>query len=160
MLCCLVSPIGGGFVSATRRRDLEGSKEMRTNEEFVVHRGRTVPTLYGVDGATGRSVRPTKEKLNTDTKAEERGEQDRSAGVPSFRDDRKTTFAGRRSRRNSVTDDSHLTIENFGGSQDNLSLLGRNPDKEPVIVHGRRPSFDSPGCYSIHFNPFQSLQFY
>jgi len=131
---------------------------MRGNDDFVVHRGKTVPTLYGVaDGATGHGsggsvvvgvgvgVRPTKEKLNQDTKAEERGEQqDRSAGVPSFRDDRKTSFAGRRSRRNSVTDDSHLTIENFGGSQDNLALLGRNPDKDPVVVHGRRPSLDSP----------------
>ena len=128
-----------------------------SSEDFVVHRGRTVPTLYGVDGAAGRGVRATKEKLNTDTKAEERGEQDRSAGVPSFRDDRKTTFAGRRSRRNSVTDDSHLTIENFGGSQDNLSLLGRNPDKEPVVVHGRRPSLDSPGYYYYYYYLFSIL---
>lgn len=38
-------------------------------------------------------------------------------------------FAGRRSRRNSLTDDSQLTIENFGGSQDHLNLIGRL-DKE------------------------------
>lgn len=36
---------------------------------------------------------------------------------------------GRRSRRNSLTDDSQLTIENFGGSQDHLNLIGRL-DKE------------------------------
>lgn len=33
--------------------------------------------------------------------------------------------SGRRSRRNSLTDDSQLTIENFGGSQDHLNLVGR-----------------------------------
>lgn len=38
-------------------------------------------------------------------------------------------LTGRRSRRNSLTDDSQLTIENFGGSQDHLNLIGRL-DKE------------------------------
>jgi len=32
---------------------------------------------------------------------------------------------GRRSRRNSSSEDSQLTIENFGGSQDQLNTLGR-----------------------------------
>ena len=45
-----------------------------------------------------------------------------------------TTPIGRkssRSRRNSIDDNaSQLCVENLGGSQDNLSLLGRNPDKE------------------------------
>ena len=111
-----------------------------------------MPTLYNVvtggEGATprGSRVAAIKERFNMDTKAEERGE-DRSsgpAGVPSSREDR-GSYAGRRSRRNSVTDDSHLTIENFGGSQDNLSMFGRNPDKEPVTVQpsGRRPSVDA-----------------
>lgn len=41
-----------------------------------------------------------------------------------------TTTTGRRSRRNSLTaEDSQLTIENFGGSQDHLNLIGRL-DKE------------------------------
>lgn len=36
-----------------------------------------------------------------------------------------------RSRRNSIDENaSQLSVENLGGSQDNLSLLGRNPDKE------------------------------
>ena len=126
------------------------------DESFVVHRGKTVPTLYNVvtggEGATprGSRVAAIKERFNMDTKAEERGE-DRSssgpAGVPSNWEDRKsgTSYAGRRSRRNSITDDSHLTIENFGGSQDNLSMFGRNPDKEPVTLQqsGRRPSIDA-----------------
>merc|ERR1739842_172813 len=46
-----------------------------------------------------------------------------------------------RSRRNSISaEDSQLTIENFGGSQDNLNYLARNPDKEPFVHFGRRDS--------------------
>lgn len=35
-----------------------------------------------------------------------------------------------------------MTIENFGGSQENLHMIGRNPDKEPAVhVHvGRKDS--------------------
>ena len=33
---------------------------------------------------------------------------------------------------------SSLSLENLGGSQNNLSLLGRNPDKEMRIHTGRR----------------------
>lgn len=146
---------------------------LQDGQEFVVHRGKTVPTLHNVrisaSDAPAAGSRPlrtvsasaasaaaviaaAKERFNTDTKAEERGEDQQyipvygPAGVPSNWEERKQgTFAGRRSRRNSITsDDSHLTIENFGGSQDNLSLLGRNPDKEPAVLHvGRRPSVDS-----------------
>lgn len=31
-------------------------------------------------------------------------------------------------------------MENFGGSQDNLHFLGRNPDKEPAIHVARKDS--------------------
>lgn len=34
-----------------------------------------------------------------------------------------------------MTEDSQLTIENFGGSQDNLNFIGRNPDKDVRIVY-------------------------
>lgn len=34
-------------------------------------------------------------------------------------------FLGRRSRRNSSSEDSQLTIENFGGSQDQLNNIER-----------------------------------
>uniref|UniRef100_A0A182MNE4 CKK domain-containing protein n=1 Tax=Anopheles culicifacies TaxID=139723 RepID=A0A182MNE4_9DIPT len=48
------------------------------------------------------------------------------AGRPSnWEESRKTSFSGRRSRRNSFSDDSQLTIENFGGSQDQLNTVGR-----------------------------------
>ncbi len=46
---------------------------------------------------------------------------------------------GRRSRRNSVDENaSQLSLENLGGSQDNLHLLGRNPDKEMRTHVGRK----------------------
>ncbi|XP_032590801.1 patronin isoform X38 [Drosophila grimshawi] len=39
-------------------------------------------------------------------------------------------FQGRRSRRNSSSEDSQLTIENFGGSQDQLNTLGTRYERE------------------------------
>lgn len=46
-----------------------------------------------------------------------------AAGRPSnWEDQRRTSYGGRRSRRNSVSDDSQLTIENFGGSQVKFSI--------------------------------------
>lgn len=50
----------------------------------------------------------------------------------------KQNSLGRRSRRNSVSDDSQLTIENFGGSQDQLNMIGRAFEREKTftnIVH-------------------------
>lgn len=44
-------------------------------------------------------------------------------------------FIGRRSRRNSVSDDSQLTIENFGGSQDQLNMICRSFDREKSIAN-------------------------
>ncbi|KAL7735746.1 hypothetical protein ACLKA6_019998 [Drosophila palustris] len=74
-------------------------------------------------------LRQAKEKNNVESKADERG---------------------RRSRRNSSSEDSQLTIENFGGSQDQLNTLGRyererdrdrdrerklsNPSVEPAVA--------------------------
>ncbi|XP_054281794.1 patronin isoform X3 [Macrosteles quadrilineatus] len=84
---------------------LETSK---SEETFVVHRGRGVPTLSSVIHE--------------------------AAGKPShWEESRRTSYAGRRSRRNSLSDDSQLTIENFGGSQENIHMIGRNPDKEPAV---------------------------
>lgn len=40
------------------------------------------------------------------------------------------SISGRRSRRNSISDDSQLTIENFGGSQDQLNMIGRAFERE------------------------------
>ncbi|XP_043262535.1 patronin isoform X4 [Colletes gigas] len=83
-----------------------------SEESFVVHRGKGIPTLSSV----------------ADEKSLARAD---AAGRPSnWEEQRRSSYAGRRSRRNSVSDDSQLTIENFGGSQDNLHNFGRNPDKE------------------------------
>ncbi|XP_061511279.1 patronin isoform X26 [Anopheles gambiae] len=75
------------------------------DEGFVVHRSKGVPTLSSMqEPLVPARIRQAKEKTNNDSKAEERG---------------------RRSRRNSFSDDSQLTIENFGGSQDQLNTVGR-----------------------------------
>ncbi|XP_017465063.1 PREDICTED: patronin isoform X22 [Rhagoletis zephyria] len=50
-----------------------------------------------------------------------RSDSDSIYGSPTNR----PPFQGRRSRRNSSSEDSQLTIENFGGSQDQLNAVGR-----------------------------------
>ncbi|XP_051861536.1 patronin isoform X7 [Drosophila albomicans] len=70
-------------------------------------------------------LRQAKEKNNVESKADERGDFV-AAGRPSnWEQSRRPSFAGRRSRRNSSSEDSQLTIENFGGSQDQINTLGR-----------------------------------
>ncbi|XP_021925923.1 patronin isoform X2 [Zootermopsis nevadensis] len=131
--------------STTESHDRSHTQEERhssSEDQFVVHRGRGVPTLSSVVQAEEpllpARLRPAKEKQNQDSKAEERGEPV-AAGRPSnWEDSRRSSYAGRRSRRNSVSDDSQLTLENFGGSQENLHLLGRNPDKEPAVHTGKK----------------------
>ena len=83
-----------------------------SDDQFVVHRGRGIPTLSSVVQAEEPLVparlRPTKEKQNQDSKAEERGEPI-AAGRPSnWEDSRRSSYAGRRSRRNSISDDSQV----------------------------------------------------
>ncbi|XP_066144047.1 patronin-like isoform X5 [Euwallacea fornicatus] len=127
----------------------EDSLRRGSDESFVVHKGRNIPTLRSVlteEPLIPAKLKVNKEKQNNDSKADERGEV--PAGKPSnWEEHKKTSFAGRRSRRNSTTDESQLTIENFGGSQDNLNFIGRNPDKELTIHVGRKvsaPSFPTP----------------
>lgn len=103
-----------------------------------------------------------KEQLNQDTKSEERGETpENSSNVfqqlrniptagrpseppphhqpPTTASSPAARVGGRRSRRNSVDENtSQLSLENLGGSQDNLHMLGRNPDKEMKTHVGRR----------------------
>jgi calmodulin-regulated spectrin-associated protein len=128
----------------------EDSLRRGSEDSFVVHRGKNIPTLRSVvqdEPLIPGRLKVNKEKQNNDSKADERGEV--AAGRPSnWEENRKSTFAGRRSRRNSTSDDSQLTIENFGGSQDNLNFIGRNPDKEVsggVILTGRMCNCDAGG---------------
>ncbi|XP_026841275.1 patronin isoform X16 [Drosophila persimilis] len=75
-------------------------------------------------------LRQAKEKTNVESKADERGDFV-AAGRPSnWEQSRRPSFAGRRSRRNSSSEDSQLTIENFGGSQDQLNTLGGRFDRD------------------------------
>lgn len=132
------------------------SRSSEESEDFVVHRGRNVPTLSQVI----RSVSPSsQDERSSPASRMSVSRRDPSsggaAGASSFTSDpndsdglqaagrpsdfkaTKTTYAGRRSRRNSITEaDSQLTVENFGGSQDNLNrfTIGKNPDKQPAVV--------------------------
>ncbi|XP_045470911.1 patronin isoform X19 [Harmonia axyridis] len=127
----------------------EDSLRRGSEDSFVVHRGKNIPTLSRIvmdEPLMPARLRENKERQNNDTKADERGEYSNRpstapAGKPSnWQDSRTNTFSGRRSRRNSTSDDSQLTIENFGGSQDNLNFIGRNPDKEVAVHVGRKIS--------------------
>lgn len=56
-------------------------------------------------------------------------------------------LAGRRSRRNSLSEDSQLTIENFGGSQDQLNMIGttldrRSQDRERKISNASNATIE------------------
>ncbi|XP_030388155.1 patronin isoform X7 [Scaptodrosophila lebanonensis] len=119
--------------------------ESNLNEErvaFVVHKSRGITTLSSMHSQQQQQqqqlqqqqqqeplvparLRQAKEKSNVESKADERGDYV-AAGRPSnWEQSRRPSFAGRRSRRNSSSEDSQLTIENFGGSQDQLNTLGR-----------------------------------
>ncbi|XP_011501000.1 PREDICTED: patronin isoform X3 [Ceratosolen solmsi marchali] len=108
----------------TAESHLGDERKTISDESFVLHRGKGVSTISSV----------------CDEKMLIRAE---AAGRPSnWEDQRRSSYAGRRSRRNSITtaEDSQLTIENFGGSQDNLHNIGRNPVKvvgKPVSRHPR-----------------------
>ncbi|GJQ85734.1 hypothetical protein Trydic_g12140 [Trypoxylus dichotomus] len=122
----------------------EDSLRRGSDDSFVVHRGKNFPTLNSIMSDEHQRVRNvSKERQNNDTKADERGES-KAAGKPSnWEEYKKPSYAGRRSRRNSMTEDSQLTIENFGGSQDNLNFIGRNPDKDVAVHVGRKISAPS-----------------
>ncbi|XP_037297737.1 patronin isoform X11 [Manduca sexta] len=86
-------------------------------EHFVVHRGRPVTTLAAL-ARRDTDIAPVDSNMT-------------AAGRPSnWAESRDATYAGRRSRRSSISDDSQLTVENFGGSQDRLHFAGKNPEKE------------------------------
>ncbi|XP_047514587.1 patronin-like isoform X4 [Pieris napi] len=88
-------------------------------DDFAIHRGKAVTTLSAM----------LRRELNDDETASE--QQATAAGRPSkWGTSREGSFAGRRSRRSSVTDDSQLTVENFGGSAGANHFAQRNPQKD------------------------------
>ena len=137
--------------SASQPSSLTEAGVTQDQDGFVVQRGRAVPTLTAVVDKS------EKEQFNKDTKSEELGESEPTSSERQnvFQQMKNIPVAGRPSesssnsvrrgsksfstRRNSVDDNaSSLSLENLGGSQDNLSLLGRNPDKEMRTHTGRK----------------------
>lgn len=135
--------------AASQPSSLTEAGVTQDQDGFVVQRGRAVPTLTAVVDKS------EKEQFNKDTKSEELGESEPSsserqnvfqqmknipvAGRPSESSNSVRRASKSFSRRNSVDDNaSTLSLENLGGSQDNLSLLGRNPDKEMRTHVGRK----------------------
>lgn len=101
----------------------EDSLRRGPEESFVVHKGKSIPTLS--------SILHDDQQLPQKLKSNKEAEDEKAAGKPTnWEENKRSSFSGRRSRRNSISDDSQLTIENFGGSQDNLNFIGRNFDKE------------------------------
>ncbi|XP_055706496.1 patronin isoform X2 [Phlebotomus papatasi] len=108
---------------------------------YVVHRSRPVPTLTSIHHEASPPPPPTaaeRTSLVVSSNESHRGQnqyyggEERHsidavpAGRPSNWDEhRKQSFAGRRSRKNSLSDESQLTIENFGGSQEHLNHFFR-----------------------------------
>ena len=107
------------------------------DHNFVVHKSRGISTLSSL--------------MMNNNNNNNRQNQDSSSSVKKIADVSKVVAAGKptvwknntgfntitgrsRSRRNSTSDESQLTIENFCGSQDHINFIGRNPDKEPVAV--------------------------
>ncbi|XP_067628269.1 patronin isoform X5 [Eurosta solidaginis] len=104
------------------------------NEAFVVHKSRGITTLSSLHSQQNQQqqeplvparLRQAKEKSNNETKADERGDYVPAGRPSNWEQNRRPSYAGRRSRRNSSSEDSQLTIENFGGSQDQLNAVGR-----------------------------------
>ncbi|KAF5275691.1 hypothetical protein FQA39_LY06803 [Lamprigera yunnana] len=122
----------------------EDSLRRGSDDSFIVHRSKNIPTLSSMiydEPLIPARLRANKERENHDTKAEERGEHNAkmAAGKPSnWNEHKRPSYSGRRSRKNSISDDSQLTIENFGGSQEHLNFIGRNPDKEVAVHIGRK----------------------
>ncbi|XP_031344044.1 patronin isoform X4 [Photinus pyralis] len=147
----------------------EDSLRRGSDDSFIVHKSRNIPTLSTVindEPLVPARLRVNKEKQNHDSKAEERGEYGKmAAGKPSNWDEHKRpSYSGRRSRRNSITDDSQLTIENFGGSQENINFIGRNPDKEMGVHVGRKisapagPVIENPAVRTTLMDNSSSIQ--
>ena len=144
------------------------------NESFVVKRSKNIPTLDSVVAGHVDHESGVKERLNQDTKSEERGESTptSSSGKPLhfYHQEPTTLAAGRpsdrtdspqyknrgRSRRNSTDDNqSQISLENIGGSMENLSVYKRNPDKDLKVHSGRRTEDEQPHVVAANKNANQ-----
>ncbi|XP_048482891.1 patronin isoform X10 [Plutella xylostella] len=128
-----------GSGAARRGRSACSTPERRScspqREHFVVHRGRGVTTL-----ATVARLEDADPNLT-------------AAGRPSNYGEVREVPTGRRSRRSSISDDSQLTVENFGGSQERLHFAGRHPAKELATVGPQRKISAPAGPVAVDYNP-------
>ncbi|CAB0032888.1 unnamed protein product [Trichogramma brassicae] len=111
---------------------ISNNAKTTSEEAFVAHRNKGVPTI----------------STAYDDKTPVRAE---AAGRPSNWDEnRRSTYAGRRSRRNSISaEDSQLTIENFGGSQEisedvrDVEHKWLDQDATPYVETRRTPDIEN-----------------
>jgi hypothetical protein len=169
-MICVIFPEKIGSQPGSLTPDASTSSSAAHQEDgFVVQKGRSVPTLTSVVDKSDKEQfnKDTKSEELGESESQQHEnnvfQQMKNipvAGRPSDAP-RRTSFYSKGgqnqqnsdsnpsgaakertfSRRNSVDDNaSSLSVENLGGSQDNLTLLGRNPDKEMRTHTGRRPS--------------------
>ncbi|GAB0090124.1 Patronin [Sergentomyia squamirostris] len=134
-------------MSPPPRKEIPKTESDSLDSAYVIHRSRPVPTLTSIHHESspspssftpervvvatneGSGSRPaTNQQQYFNISSDERLNTDAiPAGRPSNWDEhRKQSFAGRRSRKNSLSDESQLTIENFGGSQEHLNYFFRS----------------------------------
>ncbi|XP_059481645.1 patronin isoform X5 [Neocloeon triangulifer] len=111
-----------------------------SREMFVVHKSRAVPTLLRSRDESDERHLPAAGKPSNWEQVSRRSSTPQHTPQPNSTERPvEKSLAGRRSRRNSINaEESQLTVENFGGSQDNLQFIGRNPDKDVAVHVGRR----------------------
>jgi calmodulin-regulated spectrin-associated protein len=141
---------------------------------FVVHKSRAVPTLLRNRDDSGERHLPAAgkpsnwESLNRRSSTPIQQQYSPAAAAAPVPERTTQVHTGRRSRRNSINaEESQLTVENFGGSQDNLQFIGRNPDKDVAVHVGRRldmsieksaPNKDQHKMTSLEMNSSFSVQ--
>ncbi|XP_041968719.1 patronin isoform X3 [Aricia agestis] len=134
---CAIRPRGPANRSSCSTPERRSCSPQR--EEFVVHSRKAITTLSAMARRDDENV-----------------VEQSAAGRPSkWAGSREASFAGRRSRRGSVSDDSQLTVENFGGSQDRLHFAGRNPEKELATFQTAR-KISAPAGPLDHNPPLRS----
>jgi len=135
------------LMSYGTNNETEEKTTLQRNESFDVQKSKTIPLLSNRNNFFQKREILKKELLNHDTKSEESGESEspqnnlQPAGRPSERIDVKLSSlkTGRRTRRNSTDDTySQISLENIGGSIENIDVLGRNPDKEMKVHCGKK----------------------
>ncbi|CRL08076.1 CLUMA_CG020974, isoform B [Clunio marinus] len=115
----------------TQHTSYAKNTSLSPENEFTVHKSKGITTLFQTKESSPGSSRHYKDKGKNDIKNDEKA--DKPAGRPSnWEDQRRPSFAGRRSRKNSFSEDSQLTIENFGGSQEQLNTIGMSFDQRSL----------------------------